>query len=85
MESLEFRSCSPGAWKKVQEGTPGGLVCVVSNENVCFPTRRTKIFPDFFLEIFNVLFVFYTSNIFYPHSPFFNCQYPLLTASHHIK
>lgn len=65
-----LRSCSPGAWEKVQEGTPGGLVCVVSNENVCFPTRRTKIFPYSFLEIFNVLFVFYTSNIFYPHSPF---------------
>lgn len=43
-----LRSCSPGAWKKVQEGTPGGLVCVVSNENVCFPTQRTKIFSLFF-------------------------------------
>lgn len=80
-----LRSCSPGAWKKVQEGTPGGLVCVVSNENVCFPTQRTKIFSLFFSRNLQCLVCILHIQHILPTQPILNCQYPLLTGSHHIE
>lgn len=78
-------NCSLGACKRVQKRTCGGLAYEVLEENVCFLNRRIKISPYSFLEIFNVLFVFYTSNMFYPHRPFLIAGYPLLTGSHHIE